>query len=604
MSAPSDASATEVVPEGKLRCFITGNLRERTPEEKNRQTVARRLVEEYDYPKDTLELEFPIKMGRKTKRADIVAFPPDKDHSQENIDLIVEVKPEEIKPTNSESGVKQLESYVSASMNCQFAMWVGSERLTYKIDDESGDRVLNEIPDIPRFGEDTLPRPVLDDLKPAVSLDSTFSRIHNFIYANQGLQKDKAFEELLKIIFVKVYDERYPPLDFYILPEENIDETRRRIENIFNDVKLKYDIIFDSGETIELNNKVLSYLVSELQRFSFLDTETDVKGKAYEELVGPNLRGDRGEFFTPRNVCDMTVDMVFSLFDEDKLLKPGNVKILDPAVGTGGFPVSMIHQFEERYESRGILADRVQENIQDVAKNSLYGIDFNPFLVKVAQMNMVMHGDGYSNVVQANSLKSPSNWNTNAQDTVGLGEFEVVITNPPFGTNARIDDIDILSQYDLTTYGTGTARKSLPPEQLFIERCLQFLKPEGVLGIVLPDSILSNPGLEWIRDWLLENVQLVASVDLPVETFEPHTGTQTSVLIMRKKDPNKNYDDDYDVLMASPDKVGNDRRGNTVYRRDGSGVQVDSKGDPIIADDLPNVSEKFKNWCKDRGMIQ
>lgn len=543
-------------------------------------------------------------MGRKTKRADIVAFPPEKEHLQSNISLIVEVKPEDIKPSNSSSGVKQLESYVSASMNTQFAVWVGSERLTYKVEVDEGERELKEIPDIPQFGDDTLPRPVPADLKPAVSLESTFSRIHNFIYANQGLQKDKAFEELLKIIFVKVYDERYPPLEFYVLPDENIRGVRRRINNIFNDVKLKYDIIFDEGEIIELNDEVLHYVISELQRFSFLDTPTDVKGTAYEELVGPNLRGDRGEFFTPRNVCDMTVDVVFSLFDEDKLLRPGNVKILDPAVGTGGFPVSMIHQFEERYKSRGISSDRVKENIQDIAQNSLFGIDFNPFLVKVAQMNMVMHGDGYSNVVQANSLKSPENWSETAQDTVGLGEFEVVITNPPFGTNARIEDSDILSQYELTSYGNNKPRQYLPPEQLFIERCLQFLKPEGVLGIVLPDSILSNPGLEWIREWLLENVQLIASIDLPVETFEPHTGTQTSVLVMKKKDPDKNYDDDYDVLMASPEKVGNDRRGNPVYRYDEDGVKVDENGDPIIADDLPAVSERFKNWCEDRGMIQ
>jgi type I restriction enzyme M protein len=601
MSQEQVSETAEAVPEGKIKCFITGELRPETPEEKKRQTVARSLVQEYEYSAEDIEIEFPIKMGSSTKRADIVVFPGGEDHNQESVYMIVEVKEEETKPSNENNGVEQLKSYTAACMNVKFSMWVGSERLAFKV---GGEDTWTQIPDIPKQGEDGLPRPTKDDLKPAVNLKQVFGRIHNFIYANQGLQKDKAFEELLKVIFVKVYDEQYSnDLKFYILPDEDIDQVRARIGRLFRDVKQKYGTIFEDKETIDLNDEVLRYTVSEMQRFTFVNTDTDVKGEAYEELVGPNLRGDRGEFFTPRNVCDMTSQMVFSLFEEEELLKPGGVKILDPASGTGGFLISAIQNMKERYDKRGLSENQIKKNIEDVADNSLHGIDFNPFLVKVAQMNMVMHGDGYSNIVQANSLKKPSDWSDKARDSISLEKFDAVITNPPFGTQAVVENPDILEQYGLSEYDHNSVRESLPPEQLFIERCLDFLKPGGVLGVVLPDSILSNPGLEWIREWLLDRVQVIASVDLPVETFEPHTGTQTSVLILRKKDPEKNYDDDYEIFMSTPDKVGHDRRGNPVFKKDEDGkIKVNEKGRPIPNDDLPEVTKAFQEWIKEKGM--
>ncbi len=183
--------------------------------------------------------------------------------------------------------------------------------------------------------------------------------------------------------------------------------------------------------------------------------------------------------------------------------------------------------------------------------------------------------------------------------------FDVVITNPPFGSDLRIDDPDVLRYYEITTFETATPRKALPPEQLFIERALQFLKPGGILGIVLPDSILSNPGLTWLRKWILQKTRVIASIDLPAETFEPHTGTQTSVLILQKKRPYEvgKPDDDYEIFMAIPEKVGHDRRGNPLYKMTPDGKKVVDENDKeIIDDDLPTVAEPFKKWAKERGL--
>jgi len=321
--------------------------------------------------------------------------------------------------------------------------------------------------------------------------------------------------------------------------------------------------------------------------------------------VGPNLRGDRGEFFTPRNVCNMTIEMLFSLFPEEKLTSPGELKILDPAVGTGGFLISGIQKIKSFFLNRGLKYDLLRDAVREVANTNLFGIYFNPFLVKVAQMNMVMHGDGSSNIVHANSLEKPSNWNDEAIRKIHLGEFDIVVTNPPFSTKAVIDNPEILEQFELTKFDASFPRTALPPEQLFIERCLNFLKPGGALGIVLPDSILSNPGLNWIREWILKKAYILASIDLPTETFEPHTGTQTSILILKKKKPEQEtLQEDYEIFMAIPKKVGHDRRGNPIYMTTPEGeIELDERGNPIIEDHLPLTAEAFKEWIRRKGMI-
>ena len=579
----------ETVPPGKIKCFITGKLRNSTPEELVRQVVARSLVEEYGYQKRDIDMEFTLKMGTAKKRADIVVFLENKKHEQENAYIIIETKKEEVKPSDKKEGLSQLESYVAASPNCSFALWVGNERLSFNVVKEDGRRVTKQIPDIPRNGESSIPKPTRGSLVPAVNLKQVFRRTHNYIYVNQGFQKDKAFEELQKLIFIKVYDEQYSPaLQFYMLPGEPISNVRVRLLSVFEKVRNRYKYIFRPNESLELNDDVLGYVVSELQRFSLVDTETDVKGEAYEEIVGPNLRGDRGEFFTPRNVCRMTIRMVFSLFTEGELTSPGSMKILDPAVGTGGFLIAGIQELKQLFSKRGAKHDQLRDLVRDVANSNYYGIDFNPFLVKVAQMNMVMHGDGSSNIEHVNSLEKPEKWDEETRKNIKLGEFDIVVTNPPFGTKAVIDNPEILDQYELKTLGGETQRTVLPPEQLFIERCLAFLKPNGLLGIVLPNSILTNPGLLWVREWLLRRAVVIASIDLPVETFQPHTGTQTSVLILRKR--NEKMEDsslNYTTFMAIPEKVGHDRRGNPIFvtAPDGT-IELDSNGLSLIDDDL------------------
>jgi len=207
-----------------------------------------------------------------------------------------------------------------------------------------------------------------------------------------------------------------------------------------------------------------------------------------------------------------------------------------------------------------------------------------------------MHGDGSTNVVHANSLNVPDNWNNEASEVLNLNTYDIIVTNPPFGTKSLITEPSILEEFEIARNSNG-----LPPEQLFIERCLQLLKPGGILGIVLPDSILTNPGLIELRNWISANSQIIASIDLPSEMFQPSTGTQTSVLILKKITGANNNSGN--IFMAIPKMVGHDKRGNPIYVTTPEGeIEVDETGLEIIDDHLPIIPEVFDDWLKAKGI--
>ena len=220
-----------------------------------------------------------------------------------------------VPPEHKKEGVEQLQSYMAACANAEFGMWTnGQERFCYRKIIEEGKIRFVDIPDIPEKGKsiDETERPNFRELRPATSdvLLFTFQRCHNYIAGNQGLQKPEAFWELLKLIFCKIEDERSAEISFYTTSQERQGlnghlKVKARIEELFTDVRQKYTTIFKPNEVLDLQPRVLAYIVSQLQTWSLLDSDIDVKGKAYEEVVGSNLRGDRGEFFTPRNICRM-----------------------------------------------------------------------------------------------------------------------------------------------------------------------------------------------------------------------------------------------------------------------------------------------------------
>ena len=515
-------------------------------------------------------------------------------------------------------------------------------------------------------------RPKRSTLKAAYddNLLMVFKTCHNHIYATDGLSKEGAFFEVLKLIFCKTLDEQNvgSPLEFYVTSGERSNPdgqltVKKRISKIFETVKERFPQIFAANDAIGLQPRSLAWIVSELQPYSLLRTRVDVKGKAYEELVGSNLRGDKGQFFTPRNIMHMAVEMINP--------KP-NEKICDTSCGTGGFLVTAINYVTKQLkievekdlgkpESEWTNHDEnaVRDRIKEIASTNLYGFDIDFNLVKATKMNMVMNNDGSGNIYRQDSLLPPHEWDLDVKNQLAealnieantirnagsIEFFDVIFTNPPFGADIPVKDSHVLEQFDLgyiwhdeqhdtreqTTWKrSSNLQSSVPPEQLFIERCLQFLRPGGRLAIVVPDSILGNPSLGYIRQWLLEKTRIIASIDLHEDAFQPGNGTQTSVLILQKKTQEEINEErysrvmnPYSIFMAMVEKVGHDRRGNTLFKRDEDGNEVweypnvletdkDASGDVvyksqspsrIIDDQSREVPTLFGQWKQQEGI--
>ena len=613
--------AAVIVQQGKVLDYIDGvTQRKETPEEYVRQEIAKSLVREYGYTKEEISVEFSLRLGSRRPRADLVIFGEVGAHDQDRARIIVECKSKKIKPASRKDGVGQLHSYMAACPNASHGMWTnGIERFCYRRVDDNGNIRFEEVPDVPTKGrsEDEAERPRFDQLKAASSdaLLFAFRRCHNYIAGNQGLQKPEAFWELLKIIFSKIHDERSSDeIQFYATSKERHGlagrlRAKKRLDGLFDEVKAEFRTIFRANDSIELNPEVLTYIVSQMQMYSLLESDIDVKGRAYEEIVGSNLRGDRGEFFTPRNICKMTVAM----------LDPGERQlILDPACGTGGFLITAMNHVIDKIRiaetNKWRDVDRaekaIRQRVQRVARTHIVGMDLNPNLVKASKMNMVMNNDGAGGLFQANSLKAPPTWDDELRARDLFGRVDLLFTNPPFGSKIPVDDPAILETYDLGHVWqyddtsdkwtrTGTVQASQPPEILFIERCVRFLKPgTGRCAIVLPDGILGSPGLGYVREWILQNASILASIDLHPDTFQPHVSVQTSVLVLERKTPDQvavesaaGRFNDYEVFMAVANHIGHDKRGNVTYVRDSQGNEI-----------VEEVEETLKEYREGRGI--
>lgn len=649
------------VPYGYVIDYIDGTPRRDTPEEYVRQNVERRLVNEHGYPPKDIGIEVGIRVGSNRPRVDLAIYAEGSSKRQEDIEIIIECKKESIEPTDKKNGVEPLKSYVASCVNAQWGMWTnGTAKVVFKkIPQADGTWGFEPYNDIPSKGQplSEIDRPTRGALKNATgaNLLYSFKTCHNHIYVNDGLQKQQAFFELLKVIFCKIMDERHGSrsLDFYAGSSEKLTPDgqltiQNRMKEIFDRVKAKYTDIFSNTDKINLSPTSLAHVVSELQKYSLLRTNTDVKGKAYEEIVGSNLRGDRGEFFTPRNVVEMVIKM---------LDIPIEAKMLDPACGTGGFLVvgmnNVIDELRSRMENElkrphdqwSPEDERALMNqVKEIASENFYGADINPDLAKASKMNMVMNNDGAGNIFKNNSLTPPHTWPSEIKELLcgafnldknsirrprDIALFDFVVTNPPFGTKLPVKDTMILEQYGLAHVWkenadgrlvmTNKLMKSRPPEVLFIERCYHFLKPGGVMAIVLPDAILGAPGADnaLIREWLIQKMRLVASVDLHEDAFRPGAGTQTSVLFAQRK-----TDDDvhreisegsmanYDVFFAIVEKIGYDKRGATIFKRDQDGNEVFKnvkEGDHVLKvrvedDQTDDIAKAFLPWKKKEGL--
>lgn len=631
----------QILGEDQLVCALTGSFKKATEKEMNLQSVIVMLNEEYGFDLRDMERDWTLSLqdeeGRKKRiKLDLAIFDQDSDHVPANLIRACIVHDGKVKADDRKKGVEATLEPILAHTECEFGLWSNGDEYHFEQaeEDNFGNREAIDISDFPsqgqtmqeleNAGDRVQPRKPAND-----SLIRTFKRCHDYIYANEGMKKT-AFWELLNLIFCKIYDEKrrfsmprgetYRRRFWVGVKEKNtptgLKAIRSRIVSLFEELKNDklFSEVFDGNERINLSERGLAFVAGELAKYSFLDATVDVKGTAYETIVSNTLKQEAGQFFTPRNAIRCMVEML----DPDE-----KTRVLDPACGSGGFLV-MVLDHVRRKIAKELYPDldevllqtkfnsqEVNKRVREYAENMLFGFDFDPDLKKAARMNMVMAGDGHANIFNINSLEYPkgdkpdiakisprikaslkktgdgATCDSHISSGDVRGKFDMVFTNPPFGTKVKVD-LAISRNFELgqtwKKEADGSFTCSEPssgeaPEVLFIEKCGDFLKPGGKLAIVLPDGILGNPDAEAIRLWILHNFRILASIDLPVEMFLPQVGVQSSLFFLQKKTEDErlasaNSQENYEVFMAIAEAVGKDRRGQPIYKRDDDGAEI------------------------------
>jgi type I restriction enzyme M protein len=587
------------LPEGYVRDFISGLPVRATPEEIDAvQVFARRLVEDFGFPAAHIRTrpQFHVRRrpsdSRRSYPVDIAVF-DGSEQTEAHLRFVVECKRK-----NRREGRRQLELYLTMSPADVGAWFNGDDHLYLrKRYVEGGEIVFDELPTFPRFGQrlEDIGRYRRADLRVSQELRPIFRDIRNHLAGNlTGITRDEALaQQIINLLFCKVFDEmdKGPEefVDFRAGIGESPETIHQRVMDLFTAVKQRYGDVFAQTDTIEIDPINLSYVVGELQNYSIAEASRDAIGDAFEVFIGPALRGAEGQFFTPRNVVKMMVDVLDP--------KSGEM-IMDPACGSGGFLIVALEHVWREVEATAAQRNWSQQRTADerryVASQFFHGIEKDRFLAKVTKAYMAILGDGRGGVHCENSLIPPTGWDPVTQRDIRLGSFGVILTNPPFGTKIPVRGHDVLSQYDLghkfirsrddrqRYERSSTLLESQPPQLLFIERCLQLLRPGGRLGIVLPESIFGMPTYTYVVQYLGRRCTILGVVSMPEDLFQPHTHAKTCVVFIRNSPP----PDDYQIFMSVVEWCGHDSRGNPTMRRDADGTE-------ILLDDVPLVAEQF-----------
>lgn len=524
------------------------------PEEEVQAQTYTKLVQDYEYPPDRIRHFVNVQMGSKTKEADIIVYGDD---DQKSPLIVVECKKEEVSELEFKTAVDQAFSYAVAE-GAQF-VWVtsGLKDEYYEVPSKKPkDRI--SVPDVPQFGATRVANykyakdggftndgQKLFELEEVSQDELTrrFQQAHQSLWGGGELNPSAAFDELDKLIFCKLWDERKPrkpgdPYDFQIFTEETQAKTERalydRIQALYEEGRKQDPEVFKEG--IRLSPSKVRTVVSYLESINLSETDLDSKGRAFETFLGSFFRGDFGQYFTPREIVQFIVDVL--------PIKSSSL-VLDTSCGSGGFLLHALDKIrkeaDEYYEKD---SQKHYRHWHDFAENNLYGIEINEQIARTAKMNMIIHDDGHTNVVSHDGLEAPEVVRDNTSNQ-GFQEerFDFILTNPPFGSKVKQTEQAYFNQYRLTLNkedwlrpkSRETRRASQSTEVLFIEQCHRYLAEGGYLAVVIPDSILTNSSLQYVRDEIEEMYRVVAVVSMPQTAFSATgAGVKSSVLFLRK----------------------------------------------------------------------
>ena len=570
------------IEKNKIYSFIRDKWLELTPEEQVRQGFVCHLMNHYGYKLEQMSEELTVSnasRGQGKARADIVIWKSKEDKlASKNAFIVIECKAENVR-------IRKEDYY----QGCNYARWAGAkffvtsnqkETSFFKVNQETIPTDLDEIVDIPFAKDVNNEKKIAETLNQLKKFErdefaKLLQKCHNIIRNNDKLSPEAAFDEISKILFIKIRYERQNNLGLKFSQEEFEKEEKFYETNIKPGItneadkvsymqylfrltkqQFKADKLFEPNETIKIREYSFKQIVKELEKYNLSNTSDDVKGIAFEKFLGTTFRGELGQFFTPRTL----VDYIVGLLDPEE----GEV-ICDPCCGSGGFLIKAFEyvrekiendikqqkekvkeQFSDNQSAYNTLAIQLNDELSisnpqgrmyNLSHNCIYGTDANPRMARVSKMNMIMHGDGHGGVHHHDGLLNVN----------GIFEerFDVIVTNPPFGSQVRDDvkittedlqDQEAIKQY-INKYGdkykdcllteddVGKAINkrfdigSKLTEVLFIERCLNLLKKGGRLGIVLPDGVLNGANLQKCRDFVEGKAKILMITSIPQDVF-------------------------------------------------------------------------------------
>lgn len=594
------AETEQLLPkEGYIFDYISNQEIKTTPEEIEAvQVFSKQLVEDYGYSKNQIQTrpQYRVKSSpsdtSKSYPVDIIVF-SDEQKTDNNEYIIVECK----KKTRND-GITQLKDYLTFS-NAYLGVWFnGNERIFLKKIEHKGKVIFEEIPNIPTKGQrlEDIGQFKRKDLKPTHNLKVIFNSIRNHLAGNAtGTGRDEIIaQQLINLIFCKIYDERFTKLDDNVSFRVGIDEdkkiVKKRIEDLFEKVKTKYSEVIEIADSISLDADSIKYVVGELQNFSLIESERDIIADAFETFIGYSLKGAQGQFFTPRNVIKLMVEIIDP--------QP-NELLIDPACGTGGFLVESLRHIwkvlDQQANSYGWSDLALNEEKISSAIKCIKGLEKDDFLSKVAKAYMAILGDGKGGIFCEDSLKNPNEWKTITKQHINLDKFDVLLANPPFGKDIKVKGEEKLKQFDLayqwkkegkTYVKTNKLKKEETIQILFIERSLKLLKDGGRMGIVLPETFFHAPKSRYVLHYMLKNNNVTWMLDLPHNTFRPHNNAKCIVIILEKNRPQQTQ-----INMAVAEEIGHDHQGKEIYRWNYENNNLDKTQ---LWDDIPLIINELK----------
>jgi type I restriction enzyme M protein len=651
------AVAEESNPDNFFFDLLTGEKESETPKKLLVQKVLRQLIESYGFDRLDLEVNYnPQIQGQGRKRIDIAVFRPGFEHNNDNLQRVIVCKVQKKRDKlrsilEADVDLRELKELLELIPGATLGMWTnGQEEFLFQVERARFEVRQKPLGVWPVPGEHTtdLDRTggVIQIGAEAENLEDALQRCHQYLNRNLGLDHKDSFKQLAVLILAKIYDETLPTGDrkFWIKGDEPFTDVgqqdiARRINEAITGAKTWQPQVLTRGWDLTLEPDQTARVVMELARYSLSETQPRYRTGAFRSIASGVMDGREGRYPTPLNVAEMAVEMLDP--------QPGE-RILDCSSGTGTFlAMTAVHIFKKKLAAIGTTVNeatseqirRAQDETAAWAASNALGCDIDPFLAVTSRMNLLFTTGNPGRVFRIDARTFPDgdlDGVDAARPAMSLGSMDVVLLNPWFSTKDTVSDASILQRYDLGNNWEpdeeGGYRNSgdlnaggIPPEVLFLERALQWVKPgTGRVGILLPDGLLGNASDEYVRWWILRHCEVLASVDLPVEPFKVTvkeyglTPASPSLLVLRRRSQEELINTEhheYLVFMAVVDRTGEDTRGKLFQRAPDGEVlifeedvierirnvgQVEirrvTKRTPRIHDELPMVAEKYREF--------